>query len=136
MEPDYTHEKLTERIIGAFYDVYNELGHGFLEAVYREAMVVALSQAGIKVQREVALPVFFRGVRVGDYRADLIVEGLVVVELKCAKTIDASHEAQTLNYLRATSLEIALVFNFGTKPQFRRLAFKNDRKKSRGATAP
>ena len=127
------HEEVTEKIIGVFYDVYNELGHGFLEAVYREAMLVALRQAGLEVEKEVLLPVYFRGVTVGEYRADLVVDKKVIVELKTARAIDATHEAQTLHYLKSTDMEIALLFNFGVKAQFRRLIFSNQNKKARTA---
>lgn len=127
------HEEITEKVIGIFYDVYNELGHGFLEAVYRESMVVALRQARLNVEKEVLLPVYFRGVTVGEYRADLVVENKVVVELKTARAIDSTHEAQTLHYLKSTDMEIALLFNFGIKAQFRRLIFSNENKKARTA---
>jgi GxxExxY protein len=122
------HADLTERVIGIFYDVYNELGHGFLESVYRNAMRLALVEAGLKVSYEVQIPVWFRGHNIGDFRADLIVADVLLLELKTAANIDRSHEAQALNYLRATSVELALLLNFGPKPQFRRLVFENERK--------
>lgn len=125
------HADLTERVIGIFYDVYNELGHGFLESVYRNAMQLALEGAGLKVSCEVQIPVWFRGHNIGDFRADLIVADVLLLELKTAANIDRSHEAQALNYLRATSVELALLLNFGPKPQFRRLVFENERKKIR-----
>lgn len=120
--------ELTERIIGVFYEVYNELGHGFLESVYEEGVAIALAQAGMNVQRQYPLKVIFRGCVVGDFRADLIVERAVILELKAAAGIDASHEAQLLNYLRATEIEVGLLLNFGTKPQFKRMVFENSRK--------
>lgn len=119
---------MTERIIGVFYEVYNELGHGFLESVYEEAMAVALPQAGLKVERQVPLRVTFRGVVVGDFRADLLVENSVLLELKASRDIDPAHEAQLLNYLRATEVEVGLLLNFGPKARFKRLAFENSRK--------
>lgn len=122
------HFALTEKIIGVYYDVYNELGFGFLESVYREAMKVALVSAGLDVQAEVPMPVYFRGKAIGDYRADLLVNKLVVVELKTARSLESVHEAQLFHYLRATDLEIGLLFNFGPKPQFKRIAFDNTRK--------
>lgn len=125
------HAELTERIIGVFYDVYNELGHGFLESVYQEAMAMALLQAGLSVQREVSIPVSFRSVQIGDFRADLLVEGLVLLELKTAKTLDPSHEAQLFHYLRSSNIEVGLLLNFGPTPQFRRIVFENERKKIR-----
>ena len=122
------HSELTEGIVGIFYEVYNELGHGFLESVYRRAMTIALEAAGLRVEREVLVPVWFRGIEVGTFRADLAVEKLVLLELKSAIAIERAHEGQTLNYLRATRIETAPVLNFGPKPQFRRLAFDNVRK--------
>jgi GxxExxY protein len=123
------HDDLTERVIGVFYDVYNELGYGFLESVYREAMRLALTQAGIKVMTEVAVPVSFRGVVVGIFRADLIVDDCLLVELKAADQIVRQHESQTMHYLRATSIEVALLMNFGTQPRFKRIVMDNKLKK-------
>jgi len=122
------HSELTEKIIGVFYAVYNELGYGFLESTYAEAMVIALEDAGLKVAREVSVPVWFRGRKAGQYFADLLVEGTVLLELKTAKQIDSSHEAQLLHYLRATEIEVGLLLNFGARSQFRRLLFDNPRK--------
>ncbi len=126
------HSELTERIIGVFYDVYNELGYGFLESTYAAAMTVALQQCGLAVAREVAVPVWFRGRKIGPYFADLMVERRVLLELKAARCIESAHEAQLLHYLRATDIEIGLLLNFGLQPQFRRLIFDNTRKKIRG----
>ncbi|MFI5089363.1 MAG: GxxExxY protein [Terriglobales bacterium] len=125
------HAELTDKIIGVYYDVYNELGHGFLESVYEESMAMALREAGLQAERQVAVPVLFRGHQVGDFRADLLVGHKILLELKAARTLDRSHEAQLLHYLRATEIEIGLLLNFGEKPQFRRLLFDNERKKIR-----
>jgi GxxExxY protein len=125
------HSELTEKIIGVFYDVYSELGHGFLESTYAEALVVALEQSGLSTAREVPVPVWFRGRKVGQYYADMIVGGVVLLELKAARTLESAHEAQLLHYLRATEIEVGLLLNFGLGPQFRRLLFDNDRKKIR-----
>jgi len=125
------HSDLTEKIIGIFYDVYNELGHGFLESTYAEALVIALEEARLSAAREVPVPAWFRGRKVGQYYADLIVEGAVLLELKAARTLDSAHEAQLLHYLRATEVEVGLLLNFGLRPQFRRLLFDNERKKIR-----
>jgi GxxExxY protein len=116
---------LTSKILGVFYDVYNELGPGFLESVYVEALVIALSQIGLKLQREMMLSVFFRGRLIGRFRADLVVNGLVLVEIKACARLQPVHEAQVLNYLRASVLEIGLLLNFGLRPQVRRLVFDN-----------
>jgi GxxExxY protein len=125
------HSDLTDKMIGVFYDVYNELGHGFLESTYAEALAVALEQAKLSTAREVPVPVWFRGRKVGQYYADLIVEGVILLELKAARTLDSAHEAQLLHYLRATEVEVGLLLNFGLRPQFRRLLFDNERKKIR-----
>jgi GxxExxY protein len=123
---------VTEKIIGVFYDVYNELGYGFLESVYQEALVMALREAGLAVQYQVRVPVWFRRQKVGDFRADILVEKRVLLELKSARVLDCAHEAQLLHYLRATEIELGLLLNFGTRPQFRGLFFDHDRKKIRG----
>ena len=125
------HSDLTEKIIGIFYDVYNELGHGFLELTYAEALVVALKEAGLSAAREVPVPVWFRGRKVGQYYADMVVDGVVLLELKAARSLDSTHEAQLLHYLRATEVEVGLLLNFGLRRQFRRLLFDNARKKIR-----
>ena len=127
-ERRYKHSELTETIIGAFYEVYNELGVGFLEKAYREAMALVLRSKGIDVQCEVPIAVWFRGAKIGNYEADLIVAGVVLVELRAAKALDRSHEAQLLNYLRSTEIEIGLLLNFGPRLQVRRFAFENERK--------
>jgi GxxExxY protein len=125
------HADITERVIGVFYDVYNELGYGFLESVYEDSFAIALRQAGLVVQQQVAVPVWFRNHKVGDYRADMLVENSVLLELKCAKCLESAHEAQLLHYLKSTQIEVGLLFNFGLRPQFRRLLFDNGRKSIR-----
>lgn len=126
------HSDLTERIIGIFYDVYNELGYGFLECIYEESLVIALHQAGLGADRQIALPVWFRGHKVGEFRADVLVESSVLLELKSSRTLEPAHEAQLLHYLKSTEIEVGMLLNFGTRPQFRRLLFDNERKKIRG----
>lgn len=128
---EFKHGELTQKIIGVFYEVYNELGHGFLESVYEEAMLIALTERGLRTGQQVPTPVWFRGRKVGDFKADVFVEGAVILELKAARAIEPLHEAQLLNYLRATDIEVGLLLNFGVKPQFKRLAFDNDRKRPR-----
>jgi GxxExxY protein len=99
-----------------------------LEAVYEEALFIALTEAGFSVGRQVPTPIWFRGRTIGQYKADLIVNGVVLLELKSVEAIDGSHKAQTLNYLRATDIEVALLLNFGPKPSFKRFVFENSRK--------
>ena len=122
------HRALTEKIIGSFYDVYNELGHGFLESVYETAMVITLRDKGLEVAQQVEIPVWFRGQQIGLFFADLMVEGCVIVELKAVRSIDPSHEAQLLHYLRATEIELGLLLNFGVKPEIKRKIYDNPRK--------
>ena len=124
----FKHRGLTEKIIGVFFDVYNELEHGFLESVYERSLEIALKADGLAVCRQIQIPVEFRGHRVGDFTADMLVDQSVLLELKAVRALDASHEAQLLNYLRATSIEVGLLLNFGLKPEFKRLVFDNARK--------
>jgi len=131
MDSPLRHSELTNQVIGVFYDVYNELGHGFLESTYAEAMVIALQQVGLTAVRELPVPVWFRGKKVGQYFADILVDDTVLLELKAARTIESAREAQLLHYLRATDIEVGLLLNFGVRPQFRRLLFDNHRKKIR-----
>src|SRR6267142_3806726 len=127
-EHSLKHRVLTEQIIGVFYDVYSELGHGFIESVYEKAFEFALTSKGLSVRRQIEIPVWFRGQKVGNFCADMLIEGRILLELRANRGLDAAHEAQLLNYLRATEIEVGLLFNFGLKPQFKRLAFDNRRK--------
>jgi len=125
------HEDLTGQIIKAFYKVYNELGYGFLEKVYENALALELESMRLAVRRQQPTRVYYFGRQVGDYYADLVVENLVIVELKCAEGICEAFEAQLLNYLKATEIEIGLLLNFGPKPELRRKIFTNDKKRHR-----
>ncbi len=123
------HKDLTDKILHAFFKVvYAELGYGFLEKVYQNAMTIALRSMGLNVKNQERITVYFQEQIVGEYFADLIVEDKVIVELKAASRLLNEHEAQLLNYLRATPYEVGLVLNFGPKPDFRRKVFANDRK--------
>lgn len=122
------HEELTGKIIKVFYEVYNELGHGFLETVYEKAMRIALQREGLLVPEKAGIEVTFRGIVVGIFEPDILVERLVILEIKCCRAIDPAHEAQLLNYLRATHIEVGLLLNFGPKPEFRRLVMDSERK--------
>jgi GxxExxY protein len=115
------HGDVTREIIGAFYQVYAALGYGFVEAIYQRSLPLALAQRGIKAEREVPMTVMFLETVVGDYRADLIVEGKVIVETKTAEKILPAHEMQLVNYLRATGMNVGLILNFGPRPTFRRM---------------
>jgi GxxExxY protein len=127
----FKHGEITQKIIRVFYEVYNELGYGFLESVYEKSLEVALASTKLKVCRQIEIPVQFRGHRVGNFTADMLVEDCVLLELKAARSLDTSHTAQLLNYLRATDIEVGLLLNFGLKPEFKRLLFDNPRKSIR-----
>ena len=131
LAPSLKHAELTEKIVGVFFSVYNELGHGFLECVYEQAVELALAEAVIGVQRRVPIKVWFRGRRIGDFKADMLVDEKVLLELKAARSIDAAYEKQLLNYLRATDIEVGSLLNFGLRAEFRRFAFENRRKEIR-----
>jgi GxxExxY protein len=118
---DLVHGELTREIIGAFFSVYNTLGYGFVESIYQRALPRALSNRGVNSEREVAFGVEYMGGTVGDYRADIVVENKVILEVKVAEKILPVHEMQLLNYLKATQLTVGLVLNFGPRPTFRRL---------------
>ena len=122
------HEEITERIIKTFFEVYNELGFGFLESVYQQSLIIAMKSAGLTVCSRVEIPVWFRGTRVGNFEGDVLVEKVVLLELKSARALDGSHSAQLLNYLRATEIEVGLLLNFGPRPEFKRLLLDNERK--------
>ena len=125
------HKELTEQLIGIFFNLYNELGHGFLESVYEQAFSVVLAENQTFFERQVALPVWFHGVQISEFRADLLVDRKVLIELKTGRDIDLAWEKQLLNYLRATDIEVGLLFKFGPQAQFRRYAFENTRKNPR-----
>jgi GxxExxY protein len=127
MNTDLKHGLITDQILKVFYDVCNELGHGFLESVYHRSLVLALETTGLKVCSQVGIPVWFRGVQVGNFVADLLVENCVLLELKAARSVDSSHYAQLRNYLRATEIEVGLL-NFGERPEFKRVIFDNLKK--------
>ncbi|WP_297834308.1 GxxExxY protein [Thermomonas sp.] len=114
---------LTEQVIGIFYTVYNELGAGFLESVYENAFAAALGDAGLSVVQQAPINVHFRGILVGEFKADLLVEGRVIVELKAVSQLGKVHEVQLINYLKATGIPVGLLFNFGPRPQFKRRVF-------------
>ncbi len=123
------HKDVTEKILHAFYKiVYPQLGYGFLEKVYENAMAIALTSMGLKVEPQVEILVYFQDQVVGEYFADLVVNDVVIVELKAASRLLPEHEAQLLNYLRATPYEVGLLLNFGPKPDFKRKAYENHRK--------
>jgi GxxExxY protein len=122
------YEEITEKIIQAFYKVYNTLGYGFLEKVYLNAMFIELTSMGFKAIKEKRILVYYFGNIVGDYNADLIVEDVIAVELKTNECLAIENENQLVNKLKATNIEVGLLLNFGKKPQVKRKIFDNDRK--------
>ena len=130
------HADLTDQVIKTFYEVYNELGYGFIESVYENSLAIALREKNFEVCQQVAIPVWFHRVQVGDFDADILVDRTLLLELKAARAIDPAHLAQLLNYLKATEIEVGLVLNFGPRPEFKRLVFDNVRKTSRGEVRP
>lgn len=122
------HKLITDKIICCFYNVYNNLGYGFLEKVYGNALLIEFGKAGITAETQYPINVKYENQVVGEYFADLLVEGRVIVELKATKSLTAGHEAQLLNYLKATSAEVGLLLNFGPKAEMSRKVFDNDRK--------
>jgi len=119
---------ITDKIIGAFFAVYRELGFGFLESVYANALAVELGSRGVVVRREVPVEVLYKGAGVGTFRFDMLVEGAVLVEIKASEYITETDERQLLNYLRATNVEVGLLLHFGPKPKYRRFVYSNSRK--------
>ncbi|HNB13156.1 MAG: GxxExxY protein [Saprospiraceae bacterium] len=127
MEYDtYKHTDITEKIIKAFYKVYNTLGYGFLEKVYENALFIELQSMGIFVEKQRRIKVFYLEHEVGDYFADLIVDNKVIVELKASEALCEEHEYQLINYLKATEIEVGLLLNFGKRPEFKRKIFSNE----------
>lgn len=124
----YETEEITEKIIQAFYKVYDTLGYGFLEKVYLNALFIELAALGFKVEKEKRILVYYFGNAVGDYNADLIIEDVIAVELKAIEVLVQVNEHQLVNYLKATKIEVGLLLNFGKKPQVKRKIFDNDRK--------
>ena len=122
------HKELTDTIIACFYQVYNDLGYGFLERVYQNALYFALIDEGLQCEAEKSVKVYHNGRVVGDYRADLLVENCVLLELKASEELNPANEKQLINYLKATEFEVGLLLNFGKKPQVKRKIFSNDNK--------
>jgi GxxExxY protein len=129
-DTDFKYKEITDIVIKLFYKVYNELGFGFLEKVYQNALFMELSANGFEVEPQKQIKVYYNGRQVGDYYADIIVNDLVILELKATERLLQENEFQLINYLRATNIEVGLLLNFGVKPEVKRKAFSNDRKKS------
>lgn len=128
---NFPHQELTKSIIGIYYNVYNELGFGFLEKVYHKALLIELKNNGYKIDSEKKVNVYYKNEVVGEYIPDIIINNSVIVELKCVEYLTDIHENQLLNYLKATDCEVGLILNFGKDPQFIRKIFTNDLKKKK-----
>ncbi len=132
MKENYKYSEITELIIKAFYNVYNKLGYGFLEKVYENGMMIELKRLGLKVEKQKPIKVFYDEFEIGEYFADLVVNDSVIVELKAAENLLPEHEAQLVNYLKATDIEVGMLLNFGKEPKFKRRVltseFKNHKK--------
>ncbi len=125
---DFKFVELTEKIIEIYYRVYNKLGYGFLEKIYENAMMIEFKKENISAVSQSAIKVLYEGEIVGEYFADILISDKIILEIKAAKNIAEEHEAQLLNYLKATNIEVGLLLNYGPKPNFKRKAFDNTRK--------
>ena len=129
MKNRYKYSDITEKIIKAFYKVYNTLGYGFLEKVYENALAIELKQQGFSIVQQAPLKIYYNDQLVGEYFADLLVEDKVIVELKAVEALAKEHHAQLLNYLKATQIQVGLLLNFGsTKPEVKRKIFETARR--------
>ncbi len=122
------HKSITDAILKAYFNVYNELGSGFLEKVYQNSMYIELIALGYKVEAQKQIHVYFKDQLVGEYYADLLVEDKVIVELKATELLMNIHIAQIMNYLKATPVEVGMLLNFGEEPEFKRVIYTNNRK--------
>ena len=125
---DFKYKELTEKIIKIFYRVYNKLGYGFLEKAYENAMMMAFKKECVPAVSQSAIKVVYEDEIIGEYFADILVDNKVIVEIKTAKCLSIENEAQLLNYLKATEIEVGLLLNFGPKPDLKRKVFDNTRK--------
>lgn len=124
----YLHSNITSTIIKAYYNVYNKLGYGFLEKVYERALILEMKKFDLICEKQKAINVFYDEECVGEYYADIIVNDSVIIELKATECLLEEHEAQLINYLRATNIEVGLLLNFGKEAEFKRKAFNNQYK--------
>jgi GxxExxY protein len=126
--PEPKHANVTRQIIGAFYVVYNGLGYGFLERVYENALALELSKLGLHVEQQKPITVYYAGQPVGEYYAEIVVNNAIIVELKAVRQLLDDHEVQLLNYLKATTMEVGLLLNFGPTPEVKRKVYDNARR--------
>ena len=126
MNDNYKHSDITDKIIKAYYNVYNKLGYGFLEKVYENAMMIELPKLGLSCKNQVPIKVFYDSRNIGEYFADILVNEVVIVELKAAENLCEEHECQLINYLKATDIEVGILLNFGKTPQLKRKVFSSE----------
>ena len=119
---------MTEKVIGAFFKVYNRLGYGFAEKVYENSFAIELRKLGLQVEQQKSITVYYEEYNVGEYFADILVNGTVILELKAVRRLLDEHEAQLLNYLKATTIEVGLLLNFEPKAEYRRKVYDNELK--------
>jgi GxxExxY protein len=124
------HQRITDAVLKVYYDVYNQLGYGFLEKVYQNAMYFELKKLGYEVEAQKEIKVYLNGQLLGEYYADLLVEDKVIIELKACEVLMNVHIAQLMNYLKATKIEVGLLLNFGEEAEFKRIIYTNDKKKN------
>lgn len=129
MIDNYKHSEIISKIIKAYYNVYNKLGYGFLEKVYENSILIELKKFGLKCEKQFPIKVYYDEIKVGEYFADILVEDSVIIELKAAESLCDEHEAQLVNYLKATDFEVGILLNFGKAPQFKRKVFSKEFKK-------
>ncbi|OHD62395.1 MAG: GxxExxY protein [Spirochaetes bacterium GWF1_41_5] len=122
------YKEITDKIMKGFYDVYNELGRGFLENVYENALIIALKEYGLSLEQQKGINVYFRNELVGEYRVDILVENKIILELKACRKFAPEHEAQIIHYLKATGMSVGMLLNFGDVPEFKRVVYDNLRK--------
>ena len=122
------HKNITDIILKSYYKVYNNLGYGFLEKVYENALLYELRNQGLNCEKQKPIKVYYEQIQVGEYYADIIVNECIILELKATESIAEEHEFQLINYLKATEIEIGLLLNFGKNPEFKRKIFTNNKK--------
>lgn len=123
---NFKYSEITDKIIKVYYNVYNQLGYGFLEKVYEHALMIEIQKLGLECKNQFPIKVFYDLKNVGEYFADILVNDLIIVELKTAENLCSEHECQLINYLKATNLEEGLLLNFGKTPQFKRKVLTNE----------
>ena len=122
------HKNITDIILKSYYKVFNNLGYGFLEKVYENALLKKKKKQGLVCEKQKPIKVYYDEIQVGEYYADIIVNECIIIELKAAESLAEEHEFQLINYLKATDIEVGLVLNFGKNPQFKRKIFTNNKK--------